>query len=77
MQGYGNDLKRRDIIYQLSFLVCKFGGIYPINIVKVKDPSKEYTGKASHTALLNVNLTIIEENLLGLWTFLVVEEQRY
>ncbi|WP_422851054.1 hypothetical protein [Bacillus cereus] len=48
-----------------------------MNIVKVKDLSKEYTGKASHIALLNVNLTIIEENLLGLWTFLVVEEQRY
>ncbi len=48
-----------------------------MNIVKVKDLSKEYTGKVSHTALLNVNLTIIEENLLGLWAFLVVEKQRY
>lgn len=31
-----------------------------MKIVKIKDLSKEYTGKVSHTALSNINLTITE-----------------
>ncbi|WP_439741296.1 ABC transporter ATP-binding protein [Bacillus pseudomycoides] len=37
-----------------------------MKIVKVKDLSKEYTGKVSHTALSNINLTITEGEFVGI-----------
>ncbi|TKI78824.1 ABC transporter ATP-binding protein, partial [Bacillus mycoides] len=37
-----------------------------MKIVKVKDLSKEYAGKISHTALSNINLTITEGEFVGI-----------
>ncbi len=37
-----------------------------MKIVKVKDFSKEYKGKVSHTALSNINLTITEGEFVGI-----------
>lgn len=48
-----------------------------MKIVKVKDLSKEYTGKVSHTALSNINLTITEGEFVGIMALLVVGKQRY
>lgn len=37
-----------------------------MKIVKVNDFSKEYTGKVPHTALSNIDLTIMEREFVGI-----------
>lgn len=48
-----------------------------MKIVKVKDLSKEYTGKVSHTALSNINLTITEGEFVGIMGPSGSGKQRY
>lgn len=56
----------KGIINQLSYLMFNFGGDFSYENSKSKRLSKEYTGKVSHIALSNINLTITEREFVGI-----------